>query len=66
MTLQKLIKNRNAALKYVTFIFLFALLVSDVFAQQNKVEAKINALVKQMTLEEKVGQMAQFSVESLG
>jgi len=66
MTLQKLIKNRNAALKYVTFIFLFALLVSDVFAQQNKVEAKINALVKQMTLEEKVGQMAQVSVESLG
>ena len=66
MTLQKLIKNRNAALKYVTFIFLFALSVSDVFAQQNKVEAKINALVKQMTLEEKVGQMAQVSVESLG
>jgi beta-glucosidase len=66
MTLQKLIKNRNAALKYVTFIFLFALSLSNVFAQQNKVEAKINALVKQMTLEEKVGQMAQVSVESLG
>jgi beta-glucosidase len=66
MTLQKLIKNRNAALKYATFIFLFALSVSNVFAQQNKVEAKINTLVKQMTLEEKVGQMAQVSVESLG
>ncbi|HXS57393.1 MAG TPA: glycoside hydrolase family 3 N-terminal domain-containing protein [Hanamia sp.] len=32
----------------------------------NKNQAKINALVKQMTLEEKVGQMAQVSIESLG
>lgn len=30
------------------------------------IESKITALVKQMTLEEKVGQMAQVSIESLG
>ena len=38
-------------------------------AQQVKeptIDAKVNALVKQMTLEEKVGQMAQVSIESLG
>ena len=29
-------------------------------------ESKITAMVKQMTLEEKVGQMAQVSIESLG
>jgi beta-glucosidase len=29
-------------------------------------ESKINAMIKQMTLEEKVGQMAQVSIESLG
>ncbi len=30
------------------------------------IEARVKALVKQMTLEEKVGQMAQVSIESLG
>lgn len=38
-------------------------------AQQSKnpdIEAKVSALLKQMTLEEKVGQMAQVSIESLG
>ena len=38
-------------------------------AQQAKdpaIDAKVNALVKQMTLEEKVGQMAQVSIESFG
>jgi len=30
------------------------------------IEAKINSLLKQMSLEEKVGQMAQVSIESLG
>src|SRR3954471_18853406 len=30
------------------------------------IEKKVNALLKQMTLEEKVGQMAQVSIESLG
>jgi len=37
-------------------------------AQSGKtaIESKINAMVKKMTLEEKVGQMAQVSIESLG
>jgi beta-glucosidase len=30
------------------------------------IESKVDALVKQMTLEEKIGQMAQVSIESLG
>ena len=30
------------------------------------IENKVEALLKQMTLEEKVGQMAQVSIESLG
>jgi beta-glucosidase len=30
------------------------------------IESKVNAMVKKMTLEEKVGQMAQVSIESLG
>jgi beta-glucosidase len=35
-------------------------------ANEAAINAKLNALVKQMTLEEKVGQMAQVSIESLG
>jgi beta-glucosidase len=35
-------------------------------ANENAINAKVNALVKKMTLEEKVGQMAQVSIESLG
>ncbi len=50
------------------FISIIAIpLLSD--AQQSKdpaIDAKVSALVKQMTLEEKVGQMAQVSIESLG
>jgi beta-glucosidase len=30
------------------------------------IEKKVDALIRQMTLEEKVGQMAQVSIESLG
>lgn len=44
-------------------------LTAQVFAQQKTdpaIEAKVDALLKQMTLEEKVGQMAQVSLESLG
>ncbi|MFL5810742.1 MAG: glycoside hydrolase family 3 protein, partial [Flavisolibacter sp.] len=43
--------------------------ITPVFAQQKlnpAIESKVNALLKQMTLEEKVGQMAQVSIESLG
>ncbi len=50
----------------IASIFLFTAMFNNLFAQANKNESKINAMVKQMTLEEKVGQMAQVSVESLG
>jgi beta-glucosidase len=42
---------------------------NSISAQQKTdpaIEAKVDALLKQMTLEEKVGQMAQVSIESLG
>jgi beta-glucosidase len=39
---------------------------SEAQTNENAINARVNALVKQMTLEEKVGQMAQVSVESLG
>ena len=48
---------------------MFFVLISafSVKAQVNTViEAKVNNILKQMTLEEKVGQMAQVSIESLG
>src|SRR6185437_100976 len=45
---------------------IFTGLKSEAQANENDINAKVNALVKQMTLEEKVGQMAQVSVESLG
>ena len=50
-------------------ILALANLGGTVFAQQKLnpvIEAKVAALLKQMTLEEKVGQMAQVSIESLG
>jgi beta-glucosidase len=50
----------------IVVIFLLATMFNNLFAQTNKNESKINAMVRQMTLEEKVGQMAQVSVESLG
>jgi beta-glucosidase len=55
----------------IKFIFLFGAITFTALkskAQTNEtaINAKVNALVKQMTLEEKVGQMAQVSVESLG
>src|SRR5829696_3762686 len=66
-------KNRN--MKYFrkpykinTCLLLFLLLISSKpKAQLNaSIEAKVDRLLKQMTLEEKVGQMAQVSIESLG
>src|SRR6185312_3054088 len=50
----------------LTSVFLFIVSISNLYAQANKNQAKVNALVKKMTLEEKVGQMAQVSIESLG
>ncbi len=53
-----------------SFIFCCAIILSPTIsiAQSNEavINAKVNALVKRMTLEEKVGQMAQVSLESLG
>ena len=45
---------------------LFAAHKSEAQTNEAAINAKVNALVKKMTLEEKVGQMAQVSVESLG
>jgi beta-glucosidase len=47
----------------------FLVIVTSLQAQQKLnpvIEKKVDALLKQMTLEEKVGQMAQVSIESLG
>jgi len=54
------------------FAFLFCSVIifraqkCEAQANENAINAKVNALVKKMTLEEKVGQMAQVSIESLG
>ena len=53
------------------FLFLFILMTmlagrSKAQSLNSATESKINAMVKQMTLEEKAGQMAQVSIESLG
>jgi beta-glucosidase len=64
-------------MKYVTRISQFVIYLCVILmmvipgksvAQSGKtaIESKINAMVKKMTLEEKVGQMAQVSIESLG
>lgn len=47
--------------------FVFSYGIAQTASQLNPaIEAKINQLLRQMTLEEKVGQMAQVSIESLG
>ncbi len=61
----------NQFIKSITYCFFIScllIIVSSVNAQTNEtaVNSKVNALVKQMSLEEKVGQMAQVSIESLG
>jgi beta-glucosidase len=48
-------------------ILLAVITMTNVHAQKNAVvEAKIDQLLKKMTLEDKVGQMAQVSIEALG
>lgn len=52
-----------------SIIIAFAALFHQSFSQQKinpEIEKKVDALLKQMSLEEKVGQMAQVSIESLG
>jgi beta-glucosidase len=58
-------------MKQKKFVFLLLLLLSLVGCGQGKtddqqVEQKINALIANMSLEEKVGQMAQFTIDVLG
>ena len=50
----------------IIFLFILIVVLPVEGKAQNANAAKINAMIKQMTLEEKVGQMAQVSIESLG
>lgn len=47
-------------------VIIFSTTKSEAQSNETAINAKVNALVKKMTLQEKVGQMAQVSVESLG
>jgi len=58
--------NRICQFSFLFFAIIFTGLKSEAQTNETAINAKVNALVKQMTLEEKVGQMAQVSVESLG
>ena len=58
-------------MKQKKFLFLFLLALTLVGCEQKKttdqqVEKKINELISKMSLEEKVGQMAQFTIDVLG
>ncbi len=50
----------------IIFLFILIVVLPVGGKAQNANATKINAMIKQMTLEEKVGQMAQVSIESLG
>ena len=58
--------------KQITFLALVVLVVCHAMAQNAaiklnpSIEAKINVLLKQMTLQEKVGQMAQVAIDVVG
>ncbi len=52
--------------RLIIFLLLLNTCVTIHLKAQNTIATKVNAMVKQMTLEEKVGQMAQVSIESLG
>ncbi len=52
--------------RLIIFVLLLNTCVSIHLKAQNAIATKVNAMVKRMTLEEKVGQMAQVSIESLG
>jgi beta-glucosidase len=56
-------------LRFIAIVCSLAFISCRIQAQQKinpAIEKKVDALLKQMTLEEKVGQMAQVSIESLG
>ncbi|MFL5741545.1 MAG: glycoside hydrolase family 3 N-terminal domain-containing protein [Flavisolibacter sp.] len=59
--------NQLRKISGIASVFFLSLVFFRAHAQLNPaIESKINGLLKQMTLEEKVGQMAQVSIESLG
>src|SRR5437764_11680065 len=59
--------NQLRKISGIASVFFLSLVFFRAHAQLNPaIESKVNALLKQMTLEEKVGQMAQVSIESLG
>ncbi|KAA9038078.1 beta-glucosidase [Ginsengibacter hankyongi] len=64
--MRRVVNIKSAML--ILLIAIIALPLKNKAQQVNDpaIDAKVNALVKQMTLEEKVGQMAQVSIESLG
>lgn len=54
------------ALRLPFCLFIMAIVSSAVSQVNNSNEARINSLLKQMTLEEKVGQMAQVAIDVVG
>lgn len=48
-------------MKKITFSLLFVVVSFVSFSQQKTVDQKVNALLKQMTLEEKIGQLNQYT-----
>ncbi len=58
----------TTARKILFFVWIILFFPKNIIAQKTDaaIEAKVSAMVKQMTLEEKAGQMAQVSIESLG
>src|SRR5688572_30717294 len=62
-------KMSSFAVLICSFVCSSLFIATSIQAQQKLnpvIEKKVDALLKQMTLEEKVGQMAQVSIESLG
>jgi beta-glucosidase len=62
-------KNVIRTSQFIIFLFILMIVLPGNSKSQSRntaTESKINAMIKQMTLEEKVGQMAQVSIESLG
>jgi beta-glucosidase len=52
-------------MKYISFIFVCLILATTVQAQKTSVAKNVDALIKKMTLEEKIGQMMQVDYEAM-
>jgi beta-glucosidase len=62
-------KHKIRTSQFIIFLFILIIVLpakSKAQSRNTAIESKINAMMQQMTLEEKVGQMAQVSIESLG